>query len=230
MSHVAGSRLFVFADKLGLRPSQYQEDEMLTVYEIDGLRPVVAPSAYVHPSAILIGDVWIGPDCYIGPAACLRGDFGRLIVEGGSNVQDTCVMHGFPATDTIVEENGHIGHGAILHGCRVGRNGLVGMNAVVMDAAELGESVIVAASSFVKSGFVAPARTLIAGVPAKVVRELGDEEAAWKRRGTATYQQLARRCMATMKAVAPLTEASPDRPRLSMPDVVSLSEAKKAAR
>jgi carbonic anhydrase/acetyltransferase-like protein (isoleucine patch superfamily) len=127
------------------------------VYEIDGVVPVVDPTAYVHPSAVLIGDVVIGPRAYIGPCASLRGDFGRLFIGAGANVQDCCVMHGFPGSDTIVEEDGHIGHGAILHGCIVRRNGMVGMNAVVMDNAVVGESAIVAAQSFVKAGLDIPA-------------------------------------------------------------------------
>jgi phenylacetic acid degradation protein len=109
---------------------------MTQVYAFDGIIPVVHPSAFVHPAAILIGDVIVGPRCYVGPAACLRGDFGRLILGEGTNIQDTCVMHGFPNTDTVVEANGHIGHGAVLHGCHVGRNVLIGMNAVIMDSAE----------------------------------------------------------------------------------------------
>jgi len=103
---------------------------MIKVYQIDGITPVIHPAAYVHPSAVLIGDVIVGAGCYVGPCASLRGDFGRLILEAGANLQDCCVMHGFPNTDTVVEEDGHIGHGAVLHGCRVGRNGMVGMNAV----------------------------------------------------------------------------------------------------
>ena len=165
----------------------------LRVYAIDGIVPVVDPSAYVHPSAVLIGDVIVGPNCYVGPCASLRGDFGRLILEAGANLQDTCVMHGFPGTDTVVEENGHIGHGAVLHGCRIGKNALVGMNAVIMDNAVIGESSIVAASAFVKASQVVPPQTLVAGVPAKVIRLLSAEEMAWKADGTRTYQELTRR-------------------------------------
>ena len=118
---------------------------MVKVWQFDGVTPAVHPSAYVHPTAVLIGDVIIGPRCYIGPLASLRGDFGRLIIEEGANVQDSCVMHGFPGEDTVVGVDGHIGHGAVLHGCTVGRNALVGMNAVVMDRAVIGEEAIVAA-------------------------------------------------------------------------------------
>ncbi|MBV2262717.1 MAG: phenylacetic acid degradation protein PaaY [Thauera sp.] len=199
----------------------------LKVYAIDGIVPVVDPTAYVHPSAVLIGDVIVGPDCYVGPCASLRGDFGRLILERGSNLQDTCVMHGFPGTDTVVEEDGHIGHGAVLHGCRVGRNALVGMNAVIMDNAVIGESSIVAAAAFVKAGVEMPPRMLIAGMPAKAIRALSDEEIRWKSSGTATYQDLTRRSLATMEETAPLAAVEPGRKRIHMPDVVPLVELRR---
>ena len=199
----------------------------LKVYAIDGIVPVVDPTAYVHPSAVLIGDVIVGPDCYVGPCACLRGDFGRLILERGSNLQDTCVMHGFPGTDTVVEEDGHIGHGAVLHGCRVGRNALVGMNTVIMDNAVIGESSIVAAAAFVKAGVEIPPRMLVAGVPAKAIRPLTDEEMRWKSAGTATYQDLTRRSLATMEETVPLTAVETDRKRIHMPDVVPLVELRR---
>lgn len=199
----------------------------LKVYAIDGIVPVVDPSAYVHPSAVLIGDVIVGPGCYVGPCASLRGDFGRLILERGSNIQDTCVMHGFPGTDTVVEEDGHIGHGAVLHGCRVGRNALVGMNAVIMDNAVIGEASIVAASAFVKAGVEIPPRVLVAGMPAKVIRPLSDDEIRWKSEGTATYQDLSRRCLATMQETTPLAAVEPGRKRIHMPDVVPLVELRR---
>lgn len=199
------------------------------VYAIDGIVPVIDPSAYVHPSAVLIGDVIVGPGCYIGPCASLRGDFGRLILEAGANVQDTCVMHGFPGTDTVVEENGHIGHGAVLHGCRVGRNALVGMNAVIMDNAVVGAECIVAACAFVKAGMEIPPRSLVAGMPAKVVRAVSDQELAWKTEGTQTYQELARRCHATLVETEALTAVEPDRKRIAIEGVLPLVETKKLA-
>ena len=198
----------------------------LKVYAIDGIVPVVDPTAYVHPSAILIGDVIIGPGCYVGPCARLRGDFGRLILERGANLQDTCVMHGFPGTDTVVEEDGHIGHGAVLHGCRIKRNALVGMNAVIMDNVVIGEEAIIAASAFVKAGVEIPPRVLVAGVPAKVIRPLSEDEIRWKSQGTATYQDLTRRCLATLHETVPLTAVEPDRKRIEMPDVVPLVATK----
>ncbi len=202
----------------------------LTVYSINGVTPVVDPSAFVHPSAVLIGDVIVAANCYIGPCASLRGDFGRIDVRAGANLQDTCVMHGFPGTDTIVEEDGHIGHGAVLHGCVVRRNALVGMNAVVNDNAIVGESAIVAAMAFVKAGFEVPAGMLAAGMPARIVRALTAQELAWKVEGTDSYRELARRSAATMRATAPLTAAEPDRPRIEVADLLPLSTLKARTR
>lgn len=189
-------------------------------YAIDGLVPVVDPTAYVHPTAVLIGDVIVGPHCYVGPLAALRGDFGRIVLDAGANLQDTCVMHGFPGTDTRVEEDGHIGHGAVLHGCHIGRNALVGMNAVIMDEARVGESAIIAACAFVKAAMDIPPRSLVVGAPAKILRTLSDEEIAWKSAGTRTYQKLAQRSLRTMVECHPLTTPEPDRPRLQFSDEV----------
>lgn len=196
---------------------------MVKVYSIDGLTPVVHPDAYVHPSAVLIGDVHVGPGVYIGPAASLRGDFGRLVIEAGANIQDCCVVHGFPESDTVIEQDGHVGHGAVIHSARVCRNALIGMGAVINDNAVIGESAFVAAMAFVKAGMQVPARTLVAGIPAKVVRELSADELAWKLDATRTYQNLALRSLASLRETVALTEAEPGRKRLSMSEVLPLS-------
>jgi phenylacetic acid degradation protein len=197
-------------------------------YTIDGIIPVVDPTSYIHPTAVLIGDVIIEKNCYVGPCAVLRGDFGRIVLKDGANVQDTCVVHGFPETDTIIEENGHIGHGAVLHGCVVKKDALVGMNAVVMDEAEVGEQAIVAASAFVRAGMHVPPKTLFAGVPGKVIRELSSEEIDWKHEGTLTYQTLTKRCLNTMAEVIPLSHAEPDRPRIQVDNVKPLIATKRS--
>jgi len=184
-------------------------------YAIENLIPVVDSSAYVHPTAVLIGDVIIGKNCYIGPNAVLRGDFGRIVVKQGSNVQDTCVIHSFPEKDCIIEENGHIGHGAILHGCHIGENALVGMNAVIMDDAIIGKESLVAATAFVKSAFECPPRSLLAGSPATIKRELSDKEVSWKTNGTAQYHQLTTRCKQSLVEIQPLTKIQQDRPRFN---------------
>lgn len=182
-------------------------------YSIDGIVPVIDPSAYVHPSAVLIGDVIVGPDCYVGPCASLRGDFGQIVLEAGANVQDNCVLHSFPGAQTVVETDGHIGHGSVLHGCVVRRDAMVGMNAVVMDGAEIGEQAVVAACAFVPGGTKVPARALVAGMPASLKRQLTAEEILRKHQGTLTYQELAKRSLSSSRQAEPLAKLEPGRIR-----------------
>jgi phenylacetic acid degradation protein len=200
---------------------------MPKVYAIDGITPVVHPSAFVHPSAVLIGDVIVGARAYIGPAACLRGDFGRIVVEAGANIQDTCMLHGFPGKDTVVGAEVTVGHGAVLHGCVVGRGALIGMNCVVNDNAEVGEDAIVAALAFVKAEARIPARSLAAGIPARVLRELSEQEIRWKKDNMQLYQKLAERSLTTMQEVDALTEMESNRKRIDVPGAIPLSELKK---
>ena len=195
---------------------------MPTVWAFDGIVPVVDPSSYVHPSAVLIGDVIVGPGCYIGPFASLRGDFGRIVIGAGANVQDCCVLHSFPQRDMVIEDDGHIGHSAVLHCCTIRRGAMVGMNAVVNDGAEIGEYAIVAAQAFVRAGAEIPARWLAAGIPAKPVRALSEQEGAWKIEATRQYQTLAERSLATMRPVEALTAAEPDRRRVTASDIAPL--------
>jgi carbonic anhydrase/acetyltransferase-like protein (isoleucine patch superfamily) len=154
-------------------------------FSIDGVIPVVHPSAFVHPDATLTGDVHVGPHCYVGPGASLRGDMGRIELLAGSNVQDCCVLHCFPGRATVVGVDGHVGHGAVLHGCQVGTGALIGINAVVMDGVVVGERAFVGAHSFVKTGMVVPGGWLVAGSPAREVRALTAAELTWKASGTA---------------------------------------------
>ncbi|MGH8668331.1 MAG: phenylacetic acid degradation protein PaaY [Burkholderiales bacterium] len=197
------------------------------VYAIDGITPVVDPTAYVHPSAVLIGDVIVGARAYIGPGASLRGDFGRIVVEAGANIQDTCMLHGFPGKDTVVGAESTIGHGAVLHGCVVGRGALIGMNAVINDNAEVGEDAVVAALAFVKAEARVLPRTLVAGIPARQLRILSEQELQWKKDNMHLYQQLAVRSATTMREVEALTAVEPNRKRIDIPGSVPLSELKK---
>ena len=144
----------------------------------------------------------------------MRGDFGRLVLETGVNIQDNCILHGFPGTDTVVRENGHIGHGAVLHGCQIGPNTLVGMNSVVNDDAVIGAECIVAAMAFVRAGEKFPPRSLIAGIPAKTLRPVSDDEIEWKLSGTRDYQTLTRRSLESLKPATALSAPEADRPRM----------------
>ncbi|MBM2770640.1 transferase hexapeptide repeat family protein [Burkholderia anthina] len=173
----------------------------MPLFEFNGMRPRVDPSAYVHPSAVVIGDVTIGAGYYIGPHASLRGDFGAIVVEAGSNVQDGCVLHVGIGETCRLGVNSHVGHGAIVHGATLEPDTMIGMNAVVMDGATIGATTIVAACAFVKAGYAVPAGVLLAGVPGRVVRRLSDAEIAAKANGTRVYQQLAVDCLKTLTRI-----------------------------
>jgi phenylacetic acid degradation protein len=183
------------------------------IYAFEGMTPVVDPSAYIHPTAVLIGDVIVEAQCYVGPGAVMRGDFGRIVLKRGANLQDNCVVHSRGDIDCVMEEDSHIGHGAVIHACRVGRDTLVGMNAVVMDMAHVGDQAIVAAMSFVKVGDVVAPRTLVAGIPARFVRDLTDANLKGKQNGTQLYKELAQRCLAGLRPTMALTEVEADRGR-----------------
>jgi phenylacetic acid degradation protein len=200
---------------------------MPKVYSIDGITPVVDPSAFVHPSAVLIGDVIVGARVFIGPFASLRGDFGRIVVDEGANIQDHCMLHGFPGKDTVVGPEVTVGHGAVLHGCVVKRGALIGMNCVVNDNAEVGEDAVIAAMAFVKAEARIPARSLAVGIPARVIKQVSDEELRWKRDNMLLYQQLAVRSATTMREVDALTGIEKNRGRIDIPGAVPLSELKK---
>jgi phenylacetic acid degradation protein len=187
-------------------------------YEFEGVRPVVDATAFVHPTATIIGDVIIGPGCLVGPGASLRGDIGRLIMKAGSNVQDNCTVHVFPGKQCVIEEAGHVGHGAVLHGCTIKRNAMVGMNAVIMDDAIVGENSFIAAMAFVKAGTEVPPNALFGGIPARHIGPLGEKEIAWKTEGTKVYQRLAQRYLETLREVEPLREIEAGRP--SLPDIM----------
>lgn len=182
------------------------------VYSFKGFVPVVHESSFIHPQASVIGNVIIGKDVYVGPSAVIRGDWGGIVIEDGCNVQENCTVHMFPGKTITLKEGAHIGHGAIIHGANVGRNCLVGMNAVLMDDVELGDESIVGALSFLKAGMQVPARKMVVGNPAQIVKDVSDDLIGWKTKGTQLYQQLPKDCFETMVEVEPLREVPADRP------------------
>ncbi len=184
-------------------------------YAFNGYRPVVHPSAFVHPRAVVTGHVVIGKDVYIGPGAVLRGDWGGIEIADGCNVQENCTIHMFPGVVVRLEQDAHIGHGAIIHGAHVGRNCLVGMNAVLMDRVELGEGCIVGALAFLPADSVWAPRQVIVGNPAKMVKLVSDEMLAWKSEGTKLYQQLPEQLRTTLEECEPLREEPANRPPIA---------------
>ncbi|MGF1734021.1 transferase hexapeptide repeat family protein [Photobacterium satsumensis] len=186
----------------------------MPIYQLDGITPVIHPESFVHPSADIIGDVIIGQQVYVGPQAAIRGDMGRIVIQDGSNIQDGCVIHGFPNRETVLGVYSHIGHGAVIHGCTIEENCLIGMNAVVMDLAVIGKESIVGAHSFIKAHSQFEARSMILGSPAKAKRKVTDDELAWKQRGTAMYHRLVSRCQQTLREVEPLRFEERNRPKM----------------
>ena len=176
------------------------------IYQYKHFIPVIHESSFIHPLASVTGNVVIGKNVYIGPGAAIRGDFGKIIIEDGCNVQENCTIHMFPGVTVLLKENAHIGHGAIIHGAEIGRNCLIGMNSVIMDDVVLGDECIVGAMSFVKANEVVPARSLLVGNPAKIIRAVSDEMIRWKTEGTKVYQQLARDMHTDWKECEPLRE------------------------
>jgi len=182
-------------------------------YSFKGFIPVVHESSFIHPQASVTGNVIIGKDCYIGPGAALRGDWGGIIIEDGCNVQENCIIHMFPGVTVLLKESAHIGHGAIIHGAVIGKNCLVGMNSVIMDNVELGDECIIGALSFVKESEKIPARSLVVGNPAKIIKQVSDEMIAWKTRGTKLYQQLPKEMFDLFEPCKPLREVPGNRPQ-----------------
>lgn len=179
---------------------------MANIFEFDGYRPVVHESAFVHPNATVTGNVVVGKNVYIGPGAAIRGDWGQIIIEDGCNVQENCTVHMFPGVTVYLKEAAHIGHGAVIHGASIGKNCMVGMNAVVMDRVEMGEECIIGALTFVPADMIIPRRSLLVGSPAKIIREVTDEMIHWKTEGTALYQKLPSECHAGLRPCEPLRE------------------------
>ena len=176
------------------------------IYSFNNYIPVVHETSFVHPQACVTGNVIIGKNVYVGPGAAIRGDWGKIIIEDGCNIQENCTVHMFPGVTVVLHQAAHIGHGAIIHGATIGKNCLVGMNAVIMDNVVLGDECIVGALSFIKADTYFEARSLIVGNPAKKIKDVSDEMIQWKTEGTKIYQQLPKQMFEGWKEVEPLRE------------------------
>ena len=181
------------------------------IYEFNGYKPVIDPSSYIHKEATIIGNVVIGKDVYVGPGASIRGDWGKITIKNGCNIQDNCTIHIFPGKDVVLEENAHIGHGAIIHGSYIGKNSLIGMNSVIMDDTVIGEECVIGALCFVKGEMKIPNRKIVVGNPAKIKGEVSDDMIKWKKKGTELYQNLPKECRELMKECNPLSKEEKNR-------------------
>lgn len=183
------------------------------IYEFKGFRPVVHESAFIHPQAAVTGNVIIGRDVYVGPGAAIRGDWGGIVIEDGCNVQENCTIHMFPGVTVLLEASAHIGHGAIIHGATIGKNSMIGMNAVIMDRVKIGAECIIGALAFIKADSEIPDRSLVVGNPGRVIKKVSDEMIRWKTKGTALYQKLPQDCYESLKPCDPLREVPDNRPQ-----------------
>lgn len=181
------------------------------IYAFNGFVPVVHPSSFIHPMACITGNVIIGKNVYVAPGAAIRGDWGKIVIEDGCNIQENCTIHMFPGVTTLLKTAAHIGHNAVIHGATIGSNCLVGMSSVIMDNVVLGDECIVGALSFIKANEVFEPRSLIVGNPAKKIKEVSVEMIAWKTQGTQLYQALPKELYNTLKECEPLTEVPADR-------------------
>ena len=186
------------------------------VYQFKEFIPVIHHSSFIHPQAAITGDVIIGADVYVGPGAAIRGDWGRIVIEDGCNVQENCTIHMFPGVTVLLKEGAHIGHGAVIHGALIGKNCLIGMNSVIMDNTELGDECIVGALSFIKADTIIPSRSLLMGNPARIIKQVSDEMMQWKTEGTRLYQALPKEMYESWKLCEPLREIEPGRPSQQM--------------
>lgn len=184
----------------------------MAVYSFNGFIPVVKKSSFIHPQAVVTGNVIIGENVYVGPGAAIRGDWGQIIIEDGCNVQENCTIHMFPGTTVRLKKGAHIGHGAIIHGGTIGENCLIGMNAVVMDDVVIEDECIIGALCFVPANTTIPKRSLVVGNPGKVIKEVSDEMISWKTKGTALYQTLPKECFDSLILCEPLEEIEANRP------------------
>jgi phenylacetic acid degradation protein len=183
------------------------------IYSFKEIIPVIHPSSFIHPQAAVTGNVIIGKDCYIGPGAAIRGDWGRIIIEDGCNVQENCIIHMFPGVTVVLKENAHIGHGAIIHGATIGKNCLIGMNSVIMDNAEIGDESIIGALTFIREEEKILPRSVVVGNPGRIIKQVSDEMIAWKTKGTQLYQSLAKEMFEHSKPCDPLREMPANQPQ-----------------
>ncbi len=182
------------------------------ICEFNGFRPVIDESAYVHPQANVTGNVFIGKNVYIGPGAAIRGDWGKIVIEDGCNVQENCTVHMFPGVTVHLQKAAHIGHGSVIHGATIGENTLIGMNAVVMDNVVIGKNCIIGALCFLKADTEIPDQKMVVGNPGKIIKDVNNEMVAWKTQGTHLYQKLPQEMRDTFRECEPLRESEPDRP------------------
>lgn len=173
----------------------------MAMYEFEGKRPSIGEGSFIHPEATIIGDVSIGEGCFVGAGARLRGDWGAIIIGPYSDIQENCVIHARPNMVAQLGSKNRIGHGAILHTPKLGANVVVGIGAIILDNAEIGDGCCVGAAALVTEKTVSPPDKLLVGIPAKIVKDISAEMRARLDKGTSNYIALPPRCQQGLKLI-----------------------------
>jgi carbonic anhydrase/acetyltransferase-like protein (isoleucine patch superfamily) len=173
----------------------------MALYEFDGKRPQVPDDSFVHPQAVLIGDIKVGHECLIAPGVSIRADFGPVIIGNHSNVQDNSVIHVYPGSQVIIEEDVTVAHGVILHDVHIKSRCVIGMGAMMLFGVVCEEDVFVSAGSIVPKGMKIPAGKIVAGNPAKITHDITDGQKLIAREGIQYYRELCRKYLTTMKPI-----------------------------
>ncbi len=173
----------------------------MAIYQFEGKRPSIGKGSYIHPEATIAGDVVIGGGCYVGAGARIRGDWGSIVIGPGSNIQENCVIHVYPGETARLGPRSHIGHGAILHTPRLGEHVLVGMGAIIMDWAEIGDGCCIGAGALVTEKTVIPPNKLVLGAPARVAADISDKMRQSLVAATGFYLALPPRCLDGMREI-----------------------------
>ncbi|MBF0283627.1 MAG: gamma carbonic anhydrase family protein [Magnetococcales bacterium] len=180
----------------------------MPILPFEGVWPKIDPTAFIHPEAVVIGRVWVGPEASLWPGVVARGDVNEIRIGAGSNIQDATVLHvsrptprrpeGFPL---ILGDGVTVGHRVILHGCVVEAGCMIGMGSVVLDGVTVGREAMVGAAALVAPGKVIPPGAMWLGAPAQFKRDLTPEELQAHRDTTESYRQLARRHRASLAGI-----------------------------
>ena len=173
----------------------------MALYEFEGKKPQIPSDSFVHPNAALIGDVRLGHECLIAPGVSIRADFGPVIIGDRSSIQDNAVIHVYPGSQSIVENDVTVAHGVILHDVHIKARCMIGIGAILLFNVICEEDVFVSAGSLVPRGMHIPAGKIVAGNPAKITRDVTEKDRQAAKDGIEAYRYLCRQYLATMKNV-----------------------------
>ena len=174
----------------------------MPIYSFEDRVPTIADSAWVAPTAIVIGDVVIGAECYIGHGAIVRGDYGRVLIGGGSAIEEGVIIHARPGDETVIGERVTVGHGAMIHNATIRDGATIGMRAVISDFSEVGAGALIGEQALVRQGQKVPSGAIAVGVPARAIGQVGPEHHDMMVLAKEVYVDLARRYPTVLREIS----------------------------